>query len=115
MSTGFKFDKTLQKWTSANFNTSGQKYLLKRDADGTMSWNDFDASQEPPLKCTGFTTAGFTVCNTACDGHSCGLFSGWNAAFNEQTLRFVLTFWGGYMDGLVRGTPAVEIGTCAAL
>ena len=111
MSTGFLHADG--KWQSANFNTSNDKYVLRRSKKGDLRpnsawvWTEFDSTDVyVPCK-EEATDNGFVYCYGI--GH--------HVFVNLEVLKYQAYEQSGYVvtDAKYRGTPYIEIGKCSPL
>jgi hypothetical protein len=106
-STGFSYNKNLNKWVISNFNVEGKKYFVKKLVDG-YKWSEFGSQND-------------TFCNNSLFTEkfgwlSCKLIDG-SLELQMSTLKYIKTHNFGYIDGSTENTltPYIEMGTCSSL
>ena len=118
MSTGFKYNKALDKWEIANFIVDENKYIVRRSTDKNIAWKvkRFEQDSDLALCKEDFNKYGFLFCELN------NIFK-----MNKFNLRFVnihpLGYYNSsskdnqntllYKDGST--TPYIEIGKCSSI
>ena len=111
--TGFVFNVNTKNWDQANFKTSDEKKILKRNGK-KWEWRIF-GRKDGWSDCGGddfgvgedFNSAGVIFCS---------VFGG-HMRMNKNSLRYIETYELGFIDGKDQtgNTPLIGIGTCSPL
>ncbi len=108
LSTGFSFDKVSKKWKSADFNVSGERFLLSKK-NNAWEWKKF-GQESTSYNCSkDFNEAGYLHCESLI-----------RVVFNRKNLRFQSYYSIGYVNKGVIGnegedTPYITIGQCSPI
>ena len=116
MSTGFRYNKALDKWEIANFITDEDKYIVSRSIDKNIAWEvkRIGESSELAFCKKDFNKYGFLYCES-------------NIIFkmNKLNLRFLKIYPTGYYNSSSKNNqdivlykdgsskPYIEIGRCS--
>ena len=117
MATGFKYNKTIDKWESVNFNVDDSKYIVSRSKAKNTAWEVKQIGQQYPLATCkdDFGENGYLFCELV------RIFK-----MNKINLRFICIYPFGYYNESPKGkkdvfykdgadSPHVEIGKCSPL
>lgn len=109
--TGFKFDKSTNRWRSTDFQVE-HKFIISSDDSDLYTIHEF-RTKILTFPCEVYKN-GFLTCR----------ISGGQVRFNKKTMRFIHTMVNGYVGAgleIIEGfimtegadTPGIQIGTCS--
>lgn len=117
MSTGFSYNKTLNKWEHTRFNVDDERLIIKPSTGTSRAYEVFEFGNTSNIAAATCGSApneyGFLFCD--------GLFGEFK--FNSKNLRYVRTYIAGYVEILPdnlfskegNDTPNIEIGKCSPI